>query len=123
MNLRASFENVYSFFGCHGMISIKVGCALFKFGEIFNGFKRSLRSKKPLNIHSPQGRRFDPVPELLRSDISNQVVSPIGVSIGMTIKTGNTKAGPVSSPVFGSIKLLLWKLGDQQAQSFKLFWI
>src|SRR5450759_5462194 len=123
MNLRTTIKNVNSLFGCHYMIAIKVGCPLFEFSEIFNRFKSSLRTEEPLNTYSPQSRSFYPMPEFLWSNIANQMVCPVCVSIGMTIKTGNTKAGPVSSPVFGSIKLLLWKLGDQQAQSFKLFWI
>ena len=45
------------------------------------------------------------MPELLRPNIANQMVCPVGVPVGMTIKTGNAKTGPVSSPVFGGIKL------------------
>jgi hypothetical protein len=34
------------------------------------------------------------------------VVCPVGVSVGMTIETGNTKARLVSSPVFGRVELI-----------------
>ncbi len=120
MNLRASFENIDPLFGCHALITVKVGGPLFEFSEIFNGFQCALRAKEPLNTYSTQGRCFDPVPELLRPNIANQMVCSVCVPVGMTIKTGNAKAGAVSSPVFGGIKLLLRELGNQQAQSFEL---
>ena len=60
------------------------------------------------------------MPEFLRANVAHKMVGPVGMAVGMTVETGYAQAGPVGSPVFRRVELLLRKLGHEKAQTFKL---
>ena len=104
------------------MVAIEVGRALLELSEVLHRLEGALRPEEALDIHAAECRRIDPVPELLRPDVPDQVRGPVGVAVHVAIKAGHPDhpVGAIRPPVLGRIELLLGELRDQKAQTFEL---
>jgi hypothetical protein len=74
MHLAAALEDVHILLGGDHRIAVEIGRALLELREVLDALERALRAEQPLDVHPAQRRRIDPVPELLRADVSDEVV-------------------------------------------------
>jgi hypothetical protein len=123
VDLTPAVQDVDSFWGRDNRVTIKVGRALLKFGEVFDCFQGPLRAEQPLNVDSPERRRVDTVSHLLGTNVSRLVRGRIGTPILMAIKAGNSQTRMFRAAIRRLIELLLRKWRQQQPQAFQLFGI
>src|SRR6266851_3938828 len=120
MNLAASLENVDTFFGGDDRVPVKISSALFELSEIFHRFQRPLGTEETLDVNAAQRRRFDPVPEFLRTNVSDEMECAVGPTVCVTIKAGDSAARLHGTTIVRLIELLLRKGSEQQPQPFDL---
>jgi hypothetical protein len=53
--------------------------------EVLDGLQRALQAEQPLDVHAAQRRRLDPMAELLRPDVADQMVGPVRVAVLVAI--------------------------------------
>ena len=58
--------------------------------------------------------------ELLRPDIADLVVGPVGVAVLVTVEARDPEARVLAPPIRGRVELLLWERGQQEAQPLEL---
>ena len=73
MDLASALEDVDALLGRGDGIPVEVSGALLEFGEVLDALERSLRAEQALDVDPAQARRLDPVAELLRPDVPDQV--------------------------------------------------
>ena len=63
--------------------------------------------------------------ELLWADVTNEVISPIRVSVHVAVEAGDAQYAvrPISPPVLSGVELLLRELGDEESQALNLLGI
>ena len=61
--------------------------------------------------------------ELLRPDIPHQVGGGVAVAVGVAVEAGHAQAGPLGTPVFRLVELLLHEGSQQQSQALDLLGI
>ena len=120
MHLTAAIQNIDSLFGGGHRISVEVGGALLELGEVFDGLQRSLGTEQALNVHAPQRGSLNPMPELLRPDIADQMRGAVGVSVRVAVETGDAAVRAFGTAILGLIELLLRERRDQQAEALEL---
>jgi hypothetical protein len=123
MHLAAPLQNIHALLLGNNRITVKIGRPLLKFGEILHRFQGPLGPEEPLDVHPPQGRGVDAVPEFLGPDVPHQMGGRVGVAIDVAVKTGHALAGKFRAPVFRLVELLLHERGDQKTQSLQLLGI
>ena len=64
--------------------------------------------------------RLDPMAELLRADVADQVVGAVRVAVLMAVEAGDAQARVLAPPVRRRVELLLGKRRQQQAQPLEL---
>jgi hypothetical protein len=123
VNLGASLQDVDPLLGRHGVVTVEVGGALLKLGEVLHRLEGALRPEEALDVHAAQRRGVDPVPELLGPDVTDQVRGLVGVPVHVAVEAGHPDhpVGTIRPPVLGGVELLLGELRDQEAQAFELF--
>jgi hypothetical protein len=78
--------------------------------------------EEALNVHAAKRGRVDPVAELLRPDVADEISGLVGVPIHVTVEAGHPDhaVGTVRPPVLGGVELLLGELGHEETQPFEL---
>src|SRR5687767_4039046 len=123
VDLGTAVKDVQTFLSSENRISVEIRRALFKLREVLDSLQRTLRTKQPLNIYSSQRRGFDTTAILLRSNITNEVKRCRGVAVYVAVKTCDAEhaVGAFGFAIVSGVKLLLWKLCDEQSQTLELF--
>ena len=73
VDLAAALEDVDALLRGDHRIAVEVGGPLLELGEVLDALQRPLRAEQPLDVHAAQRRRVEPVAELLRADVADQV--------------------------------------------------
>ena len=60
------------------------------------------------------------MPEMLRADIADQMSGRVGVTVGVTVQTGNTRMRVLGPPIGCLVELLLRKALREQSQAVEL---
>jgi len=87
VHLATALEGIDALLGRDHGISIEVGGALFKLGEVFHGLQRALGPKQALNVHTAQTGRVDAMTMLLWTNVADEVGGAIAVPVGVTVET------------------------------------
>src|SRR5207253_7102548 len=104
-------------------VAVEIGGALLELGEVLDGLQPPLRAEEPLDVHPPQGRRLDPVAELLWTDVSHQVRRAVRAPVLVAVEAGDAEARTLAAPIGGEVELLLGERRHEQPQSFQLLGI
>ncbi len=123
MGLAPTFQDISTLFCGNHRITVKIGGPLLKFCKVLYGLQGALRAEQTLDIYPTKRWNVQPVPELLRADISYQMSSGIGMPIDMAVEACNTPAGKLGTTVIGLVKLLLGKRCNKQPETLYLLGI
>ena len=123
MNLTAAFEYIYAFLGRNDVVAVEIGGPLLKLGKVLDCLERPLRAEETLDIHAPQRRRIEAMPEVLGPNIAHEMCCTIGMTVGVAVEAGNAAARTSRPAVFGLVELLLRKRSNQQPKALELLGI
>ncbi len=73
VDLAAALEDVDALLRRDHRIAVEVRGALLELGEVLDRLERALRAEQPLDVHAAERRRVDPMAELLRPDVADEV--------------------------------------------------
>ena len=120
VDLAAALQDVDALLGGDHRVAVEVGRPLLELGEVLDALQRPLRAEQPLDVHAAQRRRVEPVAELLRADVADQVRGAVGVAVDVAVETGHARARLQRAAVVGGVELLLRERRQQQPQPFQL---
>src|SRR5260370_8295386 len=123
VNLASTLESVDALLGSDHCVAVKVGRALLEFGEVLDRLQTALRAEQTLDVDAAQRCGLDPVPELLRADVADEVERGIRMAVGVAVEACDATARARRSPVLGLIELLLREGRKEQTQTFDLLGI
>src|ERR1039458_7360741 len=120
VDLASSFEDIYSLLRGNDWVPIEVRRTLLKLRKIFDGLQRPLRTEQALNVNAAQRGSLNPMPELLRANVPDQMRGAVRVPIHVAIEAGDAAVRAFATAVLGLIELLLRERRYEQAQPLYL---
>ena len=92
VHLAAALQDVDALLRGDHRVAVEVRGPLLELGEVLDRLQRPLRAEQPLDVHAAQRRRVDPVAELLRPDVADQVRGRVGVAVHVAVEAGHAAA-------------------------------
>src|SRR3954468_6037608 len=113
-------EFLESFLHGANRIAIEIGRPLLELRKVLDRPQAALRAVNLLIEYTAQADRIETEAPLLGANVGTQVKLTRGVSVHMTIETGNAERRMLRLAIVGGVEFLLRQGREQQAQTFEL---
>src|SRR5260370_7125875 len=105
VNLASTLESVDALLGSDHCVAVKVGRALLEFGEVLDRLQTALRAEQTLDVDAAQRCGLDPVPELLRADVADEVERGIRMPVALPLQACYAPPPPPRPPFLRPFEL------------------